>query len=379
MLSRELEFARIDLTRTEALIADAQRERKSAEESAKVAQTQIEQLNQGWAATEEAIKKRQGEAGTLLGRPEVGTSASKGINAESGLAALAKQLAAAKERAATLRKQIDEQHLEVSIAAYDEANNAAKTLMQEMNTNLRDEKNHDSPAKVAWARIERLYDPITYQLGKARSQQLRGQLSFQEKGLLQAQQNLVASLTPLFQKVNLTMPPELAPPDLAQQVKAAHDAAAKDLTDSLAILKEIMDTDKVQNNVWPQSTEARQLFVAVEYALHQLEPDKGHLDSAKEKMKLLSDTTNYPPLPTDLEMRKTTAVQIGVASAPTTSTGTAAAPTGDNNTPAPTTSGGGSSGGGAWRGLLKKASGAFGQGNKDGAAPAPAPPPVNNN
>ena len=41
-------------------------------------------------------------------------------------------------------------------------------------------------------------------------------LYLQEKNLLKAQQNLVASIAPSFQKAGLTMPPELAPADLAQ-------------------------------------------------------------------------------------------------------------------------------------------------------------------
>jgi len=225
-----------------------------------------------------------------------------------------------------LRKSIDETNLEPSIAAYDEADKAAKMLRTEIDKNLQDEKNKDTPVRTAWQRTRRLYDPITYRLGKARSLQLRGQLFLQERNLLKAQQNLVAALAPPFQRGGLTMPAEIAPADLNAQADAAQKNALRDLTDSLAVLKDILEMDDVQRNTWPQANEARELAVTVEYALHHLEPDKGHLDSAKSTIKLLSDAgANFPALPPDLETRQITPVPlVAGGKAPTTNPGTPA-------------------------------------------------------
>jgi len=374
MLARDLEFARLDLKRTQNLIADAQSERKAAEESVAIAQKQIEQLNQGWAATEDAIKKRQAEASALLTRAEVDASVKKGINAESGIAALAKQFAAAKQRATDARKSIDETNLEPSIAAYDEADKSGRRLIEEIKANLRDDKNKDTPVIAAWKRIERLCNPITYRLGKARSLQLRGQLFLQEKNLLKAQQNLVTSIQPMFQRAGLTMPPEIAPTDLAAQLDAAHKNALRDLGDSSALLKDILEMDDVQRNTWSQSNEARELSVTVEYALQYLEPDKGHLDSAKGNVKLMSDSgANFPALPPDLETRPINAVPIVAAGGKASTTNPARA-----DTTGPANSG--PTGGGAWSKLLKKAGGAFkpGQPQEGGAAPQPPAPPQQN-
>jgi len=365
LLARDLEYARVDLKRTEQLIADTQAERKAADESIATAQNQITQLNQGWSATEEAIKKRRAEAANLLSRAQVDASMQKGINAESGIEALARQFAAAKQRAAEVRKSIDETNLEPSIAAYDEADKAGGKVVAEVQASLRDEKNQDTPVRAAWQRMEKLAKPITYRLGKARSLQLRGQLFLREFNLLQAQQSLVAALQPLFQRAGLNLPQEIAPADLAAQLKTAHDNALRDLSDSAALLKDILEMDDVQRNTWPQANEARALSVAVEYALHHLDRDKGHLDAAKGTVKLLSDNgATYPALPPDLETRAINPVPIvGATTAPTTN------PAGPNTA--------GPTGNGAWGKLLRKAGGAFKppQGQEGGANPQqPAPP-----
>ncbi|HEV8291085.1 MAG TPA: hypothetical protein VGP94_04155 [Tepidisphaeraceae bacterium] len=364
MLARDLEFARLDLKRTESLITDTQNERKVAEDSAKIAQDQIQQLNQGWAAAEDAIKKRRAEASGLLTRAEVDGSVKKGINAESGIAALAKQFAAAKQRAADARKNIDETNLEPSIAAYDEADKSAKRLGDDLRQQLQDEKNKDTPVRVAWQRIQRLYNPATYRLGKARSLQLRGQLFLQERNLLKAQQYLVAALQPLFQRAGLTLPPEIAPTDLAAQFDTAQKNALRDLSDSYAVLKDILELDDVQRNTWPQANEARELAVTVEYALHHLEPDKGHLDSAKGTVKLLSDAgANFPALPPDLETRQINPVPIVAAGkGPTTNPAEGAPSGGPAITP---------EGAAALKNLLNRARGG------GGAAPQPPPPQQN--
>lgn len=367
MLARELEFARIDLKRTQDLIADAQRERKVGEDSAKVAQDQIQQINASWAAAEEAIKKRQAEASILLTRAEVEGSAKKGINAESGIAALARQMAAAKQKADEARKSIDESNLEPSIAAFDEADKAAKRVFDQIRQQLQDEKNKDTPARVAWQRIQKLQSAASYRLGKARSLQLRGQLFLQQANLLKAQQNIVNALQPFFQRAGLTMPAELAPADLNAQLDTARKNALRDLGDSYAVLKEILELDEVQRNTWPQANEARELAVTVEYSLHKLEPDKGHLDSARSTIKLLMDAgANFPALPPDLETRQINPVPIVAAGkAPTTNPANATDTTGPTIT--------GPTGSGAWGKLLKKAGGAFKVG-EGGAQQPPAQP-----
>jgi hypothetical protein len=325
MLAHDLEFARIDLKRTENLIADAQRERKVADESVAIAQNQIQQLNQSWAATEDAIKKRRAQAAELLTRAEVDASLKKGINAEGGIAALAKQFAAAKQRAADLRKSIDESNLDASIASYDEADRAAKSLTTALTTALNDEKNKETPVRSAWTRIKSLYDPITYQLGKARSLQLRGQLFLQEMNLLKAQQNVVASLQPLFASAGLAMPTELAPADLPAQLDGAKQTAKRNLTDAVNILKEICDSNVVMNNTWPQAGEARLAYATTRYALHYVDSDKpldkGERDEiigiigGPEKI----TQSNFPALPPDLEVRAITLVpMVGGKGGPTT-------------------------------------------------------------
>jgi hypothetical protein len=367
LLARDLEFARVDLKRTEQLIADTQAERKAAEESIATAQNQITQLNQGWSATEEAIKKRRAEAANLLSRGEVDASLKKGINAESGIEGLAKQFAAAKQRAAEARKSIDETNLEPSIAAYDEADKAGGRVVAQVQASLRDEK--DTPVRAAWQRMEKLAKPITYRLGKARSLQLRGQLFLREFNLLQAQQSLVAALQPLFQRAGLNLPQEIAPADLAAQLKTAHDNALRDLSDSAALLKDILEMDDVQRNTWPQANEARALSVAVEYALHHLDRDKGHLDAAKGTVKLLSDNgATYPALPPDLETRTINPVPIvGATTAPTTN------PAGGGETPAITPEGVN-----ALKNLLNRARGGAAQPQGGANPPQPAPPPQPN-
>ncbi|HEV8378680.1 MAG TPA: hypothetical protein VGP99_07505, partial [Tepidisphaeraceae bacterium] len=317
------------------------------------------------------IKKRRAEASALLTRGEVEGSVKKGINAESGIAALASQFAAAKQRAADARKNIDETNLEPSIAAYDEADKAAKRLNDELRQLLQDEKNKDTPARVAWQRMQRLYNPASYRLGKARSLQLRAQLFLQERNLLKAQQNLVTGLGPLFGRAGLTMPAELAPADLAAQLDAAQKNALRDFGDSYTLLKDILELDEVQRNNWPQANEARELAVTVEYALHHLEPDKGHLESARSTVKLLSDAgANFPALPPDLETRQINPVPIVAAGkGPTTSPAEGAPSGGPAITP---------EGAAALKNLFNRARGGGGaQPQGGGAAPQPPPPPQN--
>ena len=123
----------------------------------------------------------------------------------------------------------------------------------------------------------------------------------------------MAYLQPIFQRAGLNLPQEIAPADLAAQFKAADDSAKRDLNDSYGILKDILDTDVVQNNNWAQANEARELAVTVEYALHRLEPDKGHLDSARSTVKLLSDAgANFPALPPERLRRREVVVGLVV-------------------------------------------------------------------
>jgi len=162
------------------------------------------------------------------------------------------------------------------------------------------------------------------------------------------------------------MPQELASADLATQLKTAHDNALRDLTDSANLLKDILEMDDVQRNTWSQANEARELSVTVEYALHHLDRDKGHLDSAKTTVKLLSDNgANFPALPPDLETRAIVPVPIvGAGTGPTTNPSGAA----------PNVSG--PSGTGAWSKLLHKAGSAFkpGQGQEGAGGGAQQPP-----
>ncbi len=362
-LSRELQFARQDLARIEVLLADAQRSRKLSEESAAMAQRQLEQLNQGWSSTEEAIKARQ-------------ANLAKMVNSENGLAALAKELAEKKAKAAELRKAIDENHLEPSIAAYTEADSNAKKLVQELNSLLQDEKNKDSPGKIAWQNMRRLNDPITYRLGKARALQLRGQLFAQERSLHVAQQNLATSLQPLLQKAGVAMPPELAPADLAAQLDTSHKSAVRDFNDSLSALKDILETDAVQRNTWPQANEARQLHVTVEYSLHHLEPDKGHLDAAKASIGEISKNGGvFPALPPDLETRAVSPVPIVASNRPTTNPANGAAePAQGGTTETPITP----EGAAALKNLLNRARGGAGGAGNAPTVPLPEPPAQQN-
>jgi hypothetical protein len=364
MLARELEFARVDLARIEVRLAESKKARQLAEESVANAQKQIEQINQGWSSTEEAIKARQ-------------ATLNKAINSETGLVALAKQLAEKKEEAAKLRKAIDENHLEPSIAAYSEADDAAKKLIGELNALIRDEKNAKNPGKIAWEKIRRLHDPATYRLGKARSLQLRAQLFANERAILQGQQNLVASLAPFLQRAGVTMPQDLAPADLATQFDTAHKNALRDYGDALTALKDVLETDGVTQNTWPQANEARQLFVTVEYALHLLEPDKGHLDSAKSTLKAISENGGvFPALPADLEPRAITGLPIVASNRPTTNPTTEGSPTPAPAEGAATEGSPGSppitpEGAAALKNLLNRARGGAG----GGAAPVPPPAP----
>ena len=120
-------------------------------------------------------------------------------------------------------------------------------------------------------------------------------------------------------------------------------------------------------NTWPQANEARELAVTVEYALHHLEPDKGHLDSAKSTIKLLSDAgANFPALPPDLETRQITPVPIVAGgNAPTTNPST---PAEGGGTPPITPEAAN-----ALKALLNRARGG-GAAQPDGAAPPPPQP-----
>jgi hypothetical protein len=198
-------------------------------------------------------------------------------------------------------------------------------------------------------------------------------LFLNEKNLLKSQQSLVTALAPMFQKSGLTMPAEIAPADLNAQLDTAHKNALRDLGDSFQLLKDILELDDVQRNNWPQANEARELSVTVEYALHHLEPDKGHLDSAKSTVKLLSDAgANFPALPPDLETRQITPVPIvagarGGTTQPTTNPAEAGGNGGPPITPEAAA---------ALKALLRGGRGGAAQ--PDGAAPQPPPPPQQN-
>jgi hypothetical protein len=169
------------------------------------------------------------------------------------------------------------------------------------------------------------------------------------------------------------MPAELAQADLAAQLDSAHKNAVRDLGDSFGLLKDILETDAVQRNTWPQSNEARELSVTVEYALHHLEPDKGHLDSARSTVKLLSDAgANFPALPPDLETRTINPVPIVAAGkAPTTNPAGAndAGPGAPPVTPEAAN---------ALKDLLNRARGGGAAAPKEGGGAAPQPPPPAN-
>ena len=89
--------------------------------------------------------------------------------------------------------------------------------------NLRD--NQDTPVRPAWQRMEKLANPISYRLGKARALQLRGQLFLREFNLLQAQQNLETPLHKVW--VHNLQPIREQLPEAKEQTDQIVEAAAK--------------------------------------------------------------------------------------------------------------------------------------------------------
>lgn len=349
-LSRAIELAGAEVARLREAEAGIKTSRQVAQESIANIQKQVTALNQGWAAVQSLIKARQ-EAGAKL-------------VTESGLEANAKKVAAAMAEASQLRAQADKL-LDEAINHYEQAAVAAGKLDAQIQGKLNEEKNRTAPERIAWKQIQATHRPTGYRLAKARALQARGNLYAAELGVLRTQQRLVDYLTPIFKDAGLTVPPELANPNLKQLANEAAKSARGYFDAAENILRDVVDRGELQ-----EISEARMLRMSNLYAMYGLTNNAKLLAEAQRMLTEIVNSTGegaapveLPVLPTDLQgnIVKRTAVDVNAPPKPVTT------PTQPEVEKAPA---GPSRQGQAWRNLLRRGGDAFGQG---GQAQPPQP------
>lgn len=379
LLSNEIDLGKMKIVQLQARAADLTRQIEILAAASKSMETQVTEMKNSWANTQEKIAARQAASKTLLDQQD---------EKDKGIAALAREFAEARDQAAAARKICLDDYLDAAIASYEEAAATAGTYTAELQRMSTDAK----ASGVAFLRLKQVYDPMFLKLGQARALYTRGSLYLQERNLLDAQHNaLTKVLDPVFKQAGLTVPPELAAPNFDEQIKKANEDAERDLLAAKELIDDVVDrSPDPDRDPFKMKDEAYGLQAAVEFTLYRLNNKTEHLALASAAVKALDEGggVTFPALPPGLERsgRARSAPAGGTGSGTRAPTGRAPAgrtpaveseetpATVPSDTPTPDAGAPGKSGG--WSSVLKRVTGARGGAQGDQPAPPDQPAPT---
>jgi len=281
-------------------LAELKEQMKIALEGVAAADRQTAELTKAWGQAQAVMSRLAADSKSIAG--DTFNRAGDAKLKAAGVAATAKELAAAAASADQIRQEVDA----LLLKAY-EMHKAAHAAAGAVNAAMsqRRGKNSQSLEQEVGQKMERLHSFEAYQLAESRVMITRGDLCAAHKSVLQSERRAFQVASAALRQAGLAVPAELNEAAITRQLQAADKAARGYYAAADDLLKD--NIERGQADEKPQAYYSR---IAAQYALYAMTGAQANLTTARDMLKEAigaeGEDSSAPakvmgPLPSDLE------------------------------------------------------------------------------